>query len=158
MGDFSKFNNLLIESDNLYEIGTYNYAFNSGITLYNFILQNKHEMNLRQVSLDLYNNPDEVITIMDMNSIVNPYSVYSGQIIIVTLPEQLDFIKKNDTVLNNLKNALIDSQKGKKTDNSKIIYNNNVYNNQKEEKNISYLKNKNDIKKVGNVIKIGPGF
>ena len=158
MGDFSKFRNLLLESDNLYEIGTYNFNNKSSIILYNFVLQDNHNMNLRQVSMDLYNNPDDVITIMDMNNIINPYSVYSGKIIIVTTPEQLLLLKNNTTVLQNLKTALIDSQKGKRNDTSKILFNDNITKNIKEEQNISYLKNKPEIKKQGNIIKIGPGF
>ena len=151
MKDINKFKNSILDSDNLYQLGTYSYNNVQNIVLYNYILQKKHEMNIKQVCMDLYNNDTDIITIMDMNSIINPYSLYEGKIIVVTIPEQLEVLKNNKDILTDLKKALIDSKKGKKIDNAKISYNKNI-------SDSTYLKSKQDITKDGNFIKITPSF
>lgn len=92
------------------------------VPLYITVLSRRQEMRLDTISMDLYGSMDYIDVIMDMNGIVNPFSVTEGMVIVYTEPDSVPALLDNRQQLEDMRNALVDASKGHRTDPSRTEY------------------------------------
>lgn len=92
------------------------------ITLYSMVLSSKYNMRIDLLAKDLYHKENEILSIMTINDITNPYSIKEGMVIYYVSVENLVLLKKSNGNFDKIRTALINTNKGKKTDGARTAY------------------------------------
>jgi len=123
---FDKNNKIIRDSKqiNLFNLFQKNITYNDNIPFDVYIVPREYEMRLDRISYHIYGTTDYVEELMVVNDILNPYSIKEGQYIYYCSIENLKLLYVKDdmkTDIDENKQQLIQSQKTKKTQNSKNL-------------------------------------
>ena len=123
---FDKNNKIIRDSKqiNLFNLFQKNITYNDNIPFDVYIVPREYEMRLDRISYHIYGTTDYVEELMVVNDILNPYSIKEGQYIYYCSIENLKLLYVKDdmkTDIDENRQQLIQSQKTKKTQNSKNL-------------------------------------
>lgn len=107
----------------LYEIGTYTFRDSSSqARLFAFDLTGRHAGRIDLVSFDVFGTTEEVELICDLNGIVNPHKVSTGDVLIVCLPDDAPLFQNRRDETEALREALVNPTKATKRDKARAKY------------------------------------
>jgi hypothetical protein len=124
------------------------------LNIYSMVLTSRYNMRIDLLAKDLYNNESEIISVMSINDITNPFSIAEGMVIFYVTLQDLSLLKKSSNNFDKIKAALINVNKNKKIDAARTTYLN--------EKQIlpitAKITNQQNIISTNTKIKINPDF
>lgn len=111
--EIKSLDNLKKDTNGVFDYITTIISNNNNIQLYSFPLTDRHNGRIDLVALDIYNNIKNIDILVTLNSIINTHTIEEGNIIFYIEDVDVDVVRKNDNIKNDIKEAISKANKGK---------------------------------------------
>lgn len=97
----------------LYDLYTTIILENKEFAIYEFPLTGRHDMRIDLVSLDIYEDTNQIDLLCKVNDIINPLTVQKGDIILFIEPDDIEEIRSSDDIVLDVLEKIKDANSGK---------------------------------------------
>jgi hypothetical protein len=148
--------------NDLYDLHIDVLSQNISYAVYTFSLLSKHSCRIDLVCQDIYSTTEHIDILSTINGLLNVFSINEGDILYFIDEKDIDVVRNNDNILNDIINELKKANTGKeqKKDNNRLqdkINRQNIEKNKKLPGNINTKDNQN-IEIIDGSIILKPNF